>query len=48
VIVLAVGATIGGSVGVGTLVYAVSIGPLTHLTLPLFNLSRRNIQTELP
>jgi uncharacterized membrane protein YczE len=34
--VLAVGWTLGGSVGVGTVLYAASIGPLTHVTIPLF------------
>ena len=33
--VLAVGWLLGGSVGLGTVVYAVSIGPLVHLLLPL-------------
>jgi uncharacterized membrane protein YczE len=32
--VLAVGAALGGTVGVGTVVYAVSIGPLVHALLP--------------
>jgi uncharacterized membrane protein YczE len=32
--VLAVGALLGGTVGVGTLVYAVSIGPLAHIFVP--------------
>ncbi len=36
VTVLAVGWLLGGSVGVGTVVYAASIGPLTHLTIPMF------------
>lgn len=36
VIVLAVGWMLGGSVGVGTVLYAVAIGPLMHLTLPFF------------
>lgn len=35
-IVLAAGWTLGGSVGVGTVLYALAIGPLTHLTLPFF------------
>ncbi len=34
VTVLAVGYLLGGSVGVGTVVYAVCIGPLVHVTLP--------------
>jgi uncharacterized membrane protein YczE len=32
--VLAVGAALGGTVGLGTVLYAVSIGPLVHLLLP--------------
>ncbi|MCU1363115.1 MAG: putative rane protein [Acidimicrobiaceae bacterium] len=32
--VLVIGYLLGGSVGVGTVVYAVCIGPLVHLTLP--------------
>jgi uncharacterized membrane protein YczE len=34
--VLVVGWAMGGNVGVGTLIYAVSIGPLVHVTLPAF------------
>jgi len=36
--VLVVGFLLGGTVGVGTIVYAVTIGPLVHLTLPAFSL----------
>jgi len=36
--VLAVGWALGGVVGVGTVLYAVAIGPLVHLTLPAFRL----------
>jgi uncharacterized membrane protein YczE len=43
VTVLAIGWALGGSVGVGTVMYAVSIGPLTHRTLPLFR-PKRNAQ----
>jgi uncharacterized membrane protein YczE len=32
--VLAAGAALGGTVGVGTVVYALSIGPLVHVLLP--------------
>jgi uncharacterized membrane protein YczE len=32
--VLAIGFALGGTIGVGTLAYAVSIGPLTHVLLP--------------
>lgn len=34
--VLVVGALLGGTVGIGTLVYAVSIGPLAHIFVPAF------------
>ncbi|MFD2415844.1 membrane protein YczE [Amycolatopsis pigmentata] len=36
VLVLAIGWALGGSVGVGTVLYAVAIGPLMQLTLPFF------------
>ena len=36
--VLAVGWLLGGSVGVGTLLYALTIGPLVHIFLPLFTI----------
>jgi len=32
--VLVLGLILGGSVGIGTLAYAVSIGPLVHFFLP--------------
>ena len=38
VFVLVVGWLLGGSVGVGTVVFAASIGPLVHLTLPVFTI----------
>jgi uncharacterized membrane protein YczE len=34
--VLAVGAVLGGTVGVGTVLYAAAIGPLVHVLLPWF------------
>jgi uncharacterized membrane protein YczE len=34
VAVLAVGAALGGTVGLGTVVYALSIGPLVHVMPP--------------
>ncbi len=40
VTVLAVGWLLGGTVGVGTLVYALSIGPLAHVFIPLFSHGR--------
>ncbi|SPU54955.1 Uncharacterized BCR, YitT family COG1284 [Brevundimonas vesicularis] len=36
--VIAVGWMLGGSVGVGTLLYALTIGPLVHIFLPLFTI----------
>ncbi len=36
VTVLAIGWLLGGTVGIGTLVYALSIGPLAHVFIPLF------------
>jgi uncharacterized membrane protein YczE len=35
--VLVVGWLLGGTVGVGTVVYALSIGPLAHVFIPLFS-----------
>jgi uncharacterized membrane protein YczE len=34
---LAVGGVLGGSIGIGTVVYALGIGPLVHPLLPLFS-----------
>lgn len=38
--VLAIGAVLGGTAGVGTVVYALSIGPLTHTLLPRLSVTR--------
>jgi uncharacterized membrane protein YczE len=38
VTVLVLGALLGGTVGIGTLVYAVSIGPLAHVFVPAFTI----------
>ncbi|HET7566935.1 MAG TPA: hypothetical protein VFJ91_03025 [Gaiellaceae bacterium] len=40
VTVLATGWLLGGTVGVGTVVYAVSIGPLAHVFIPFFSRGR--------
>jgi uncharacterized membrane protein YczE len=37
--VLAAGFALGGTVGVGTLVYALAIGPLAHVFVPAFTTS---------
>lgn len=42
--VLGAGFALGGTIGVGTLLYAVAIGPLTHLTIPLFSRDRRQAE----
>ena len=34
--VLTIGALLGGSVGIGTVIYALGIGPLLHVLMPLF------------
>jgi len=41
VAVLAAGWALGGNVGVGTVLYALAIGPLVHRTLPAFQLRER-------
>jgi uncharacterized membrane protein YczE len=40
VTVLLFGWALGGTVGVGTLLYAVTIGPLAHVFLPLLTVER--------
>jgi uncharacterized membrane protein YczE len=40
--VLAVGWLLGGTVGIGTLVYAVAIGPLTHVFIPALAIKPRS------
>jgi uncharacterized membrane protein YczE len=37
--VLATGWLLGGTVGVGTVVYALGIGPLAHVFIPLLRVS---------
>ena len=39
--VLAAGWALGGTVGVGTVVYALSIGPLAHVFIPLLTIRGR-------
>jgi uncharacterized membrane protein YczE len=39
--VLALGWLLGGTVGLGTVAYALGIGPLVHLTLPFFEIRPR-------
>jgi len=44
VTVLVVGFLLGGTVGVGTLVYALAIGPVAHALLPLFTIASRRVE----
>ncbi len=39
--VLATGWLLGGQVGLGTVLYAIAIGPLVHVFLPLFTVRER-------
>ena len=39
--VLITGFLLGGTVGIGTVFYAVAIGPITHLTIPALAIGRR-------
>jgi uncharacterized membrane protein YczE len=39
--VLATGFLLGGTVGIGTVLYALAIGPITHQTIPAFAVDRR-------
>ncbi len=41
VTVLAVGWLLGGTVGIGTVAYAIAIGPLAHVFIPLFRVTDR-------
>jgi uncharacterized membrane protein YczE len=46
--VLAAGWLLGGTVGVGTVVYALGIGPLAHIFIPLLRISDRRKGTLIP
>jgi uncharacterized membrane protein YczE len=46
--VLAAGAALGGTIGVGTLAYALSIGPLTYVLLPRLTATEQPAQKEEP
>ncbi len=46
VTVLAAGWLLGGTVGVGTLLYAFAIGPIAHALLPVFTVGRRPASEE--
>jgi uncharacterized membrane protein YczE len=36
VVVVVVGLTLGGSLGIGTVIFALTIGPITQALLPVF------------
>jgi uncharacterized membrane protein YczE len=40
--VLVAGFALGGTVGVGTVLYALAIGPITHQTIPALRVGARN------
>ena len=46
--VLATGWALGGNVGAGTVLYALAIGPLVHLTLPALRLRDRRAAAPAP
>jgi uncharacterized membrane protein YczE len=46
--VLATGFLLGGSIGIGTVFYALAIGPITHWTIPAFAIRHRPSPTPTP
>jgi uncharacterized membrane protein YczE len=42
--VLAVGWLLGGTVGVGTIIYAIAIGPIVHRMLPIFTIPQERLK----
>lgn len=48
VVVLGIGWALGGNVGIGTVLFAVLIGPLCHVTIPLFAIRRPAAQAAPP
>jgi uncharacterized membrane protein YczE len=48
VAVLAVGVALGGMIGLGTILYAVAIGPLVHFFLDLFTVEQRPLPADEP
>lgn len=46
VAVLAIGWLMGGTVGIGTVLYAISIGPVVHVTLPLLTVPSGTTSAE--
>jgi uncharacterized membrane protein YczE len=48
IVVLGLGWVLGGTVGAGTVAYALSIGPLAHVFIPLFATGRRDAAKREP
>ena len=46
--VLATGFLLGGTVGIGTVFYALAIGPITHHTIPALAIDRRGVTVAPP
>src|SRR3990167_879917 len=46
-VVLAIGWMLGGTVGIGTVIYALAIGPIVHRTLPFFTIPENNPMPRL-
>jgi hypothetical protein len=47
VVVVAVGWALGGTLGLGTVLYALVIGPIVHRMLPLFTIQEKPLQPAL-
>lgn len=46
--VLGSGWLLGGTVGIGTVIYAIAIGPIVHRTLPFFTIKERKAPVQTP
>jgi uncharacterized membrane protein YczE len=46
--VLVAGWLLGGTVGIGTVLFAITIGPIVHTTLPVFDRRRRTTPSSEP
>ena len=45
--VVAIGWALGGTLGLGTALYAIAIGPMVHLMLPIFTIAEEREPREL-
>lgn len=45
--VVAIGWALGGTLGLGTALYAIAIGPIVHLMLPIFTIAEKRVPREL-